>query len=258
MTRRRAVSDLGGDRVEGRRAVRELLTAGHRRVRTVWLAGEGAQELADLAELAAGRGVAVRRVGRDELADLARTEAPQGVVAHAEPIEPVRVDALLAAPAAFLVALDGVTDPQNLGAVLRTAEATGATGVVLPRHRAVRVTPAVTKAAAGAIEYLPLATVAGIPTAITQAARAEVWTVGLDAEGDVTIDDVAVADRPLMVVVGAEGPGLSRLARERCDVLARIPMRGRLPSLNVAAATAIACATIARLRRTTLDASSPE
>jgi 23S rRNA (guanosine2251-2'-O)-methyltransferase len=258
VTRRRAASDLGGDRVEGRRAVRELLAAGRRRVRTVWLAGDGARELAELAELAASRGAAVREVGRDELAGLARTEAPQGVIAHAEPIEPARFDALLAAPSAFLVGIDGVTDPQNLGAILRTAETTGATGVALPRHRAARITPAVTKAAAGAIEYLPVAAVAGIPAAITQAARAEVWTVGLDADGDVTIDDLAIADRSLMVVVGAEGPGLSRLARERCDVLARIPMHGHVPSLNVAAATAIACATIARLRRTNLDASSPE
>ncbi len=120
--------------------------------------------------------------------------------------------------------------------------------MVLPRHRAARVTPAVTKAAAGAIEYLPVASVAGIPAAIAQAARADVWTVGLDAGGDVTIEDLPVADRSLMVVLGAEGPGLSRLTRERCDVLARIPMRGHVASLNVAAAAAIACATIARLR----------
>jgi 23S rRNA (guanosine2251-2'-O)-methyltransferase len=257
VTRRRDASDLGGDRVEGRRAVRELLTAG-RRVHTIWLAADRGQELDDLAELAAARGAEVRRVGREELAALSRTEAPQGVIAHAAPIEPARFDALLAAPSAFLVGIDGVTDPQNLGAILRTAETTGATGVVLPRHRAARITPAVTKASAGAIEYLPVATVAGIPAAITQAARADVWTVGLDADGDVTIEELAVADRPLMVVVGAEGPGLSRLTRERCDVLARIPMHGRVASLNVAAATAIACATIARLRSTTLDTSSPE
>jgi 23S rRNA (guanosine2251-2'-O)-methyltransferase len=90
--------------------------------------------------------------------------------------------------------------------------------------------------------------VAGIPAAIAQAARAHVWTVGLDAGGDVNIDDLPVADSPLMVVLGAEGSGLSRLARERCDVIARIPMRGHVASLNVAAAAAIACATITRLR----------
>ena len=257
MTRKGARPDLGGDRVEGRRAVRELLTAGRRRVRTVWLA-DGADELAELGALAAARGAKVHHVGRDDLAGLARTEAPQGVVAHADPVEPARFDALLDDPGSFLVALDGVTDPQNIGAVFRAAETTGATGVVLPRHRAARITPAATKAAAGAIEYLPVATVAGMPAALTQAARAEVWTVGLDAGGDVEIDDLAVADRPLMVVLGAEGTGLSRLTRERCDVLARIPMHGRVASLNVAAAAAIACATIARLRRSSLGSSSPE
>jgi 23S rRNA (guanosine2251-2'-O)-methyltransferase len=254
VTPRRAASDLGGDRVEGRRAVTELLTAGRRRVHTVWLAPGRSDDLTAVAELAKDRGTAVRHVTRDELADLARTESPQGVVAHADPVEPARYDALLATPSAFLVGIDGVTDPQNLGAILRTAEVTGATGVVLPRHRAARITPAVTKAAAGAIEYLPIATVSGIPAAAVQAARADVWTVGLDADGDVAIDELAVADRSLMLVFGAEGRGLSRLTRERCDLVARIPMHGRVASLNVGAAAAIACATVARLRTGSLDA----
>jgi 23S rRNA (guanosine2251-2'-O)-methyltransferase len=252
VTARLAAPALGGERVEGRRAVTELLTAGRRRVRTVWVASERSDDLAELADTATRRGVPVRHVTRDELADLARTEVPQGVVADADPVEPAGVDALLAAPSAFLVALDGVTDPQNLGAVLRAAETAGATGIVLPRHRAARITPAVTKAAAGAIEYLPIATVAGIPAAIIQAGRADVWSVGLEADGDVTIDDLRVADRPLMLVLGAEGRGLSRLARERCDVIARIPMHGHLASLNVGAAAAIACAVVARLRTATL------
>jgi 23S rRNA (guanosine2251-2'-O)-methyltransferase len=243
---------VGGERVEGRRAVTELLTAGRRRVRTVWVAPGRSADLAELADDATRRGVPVRHVTRDELDELSTTEAPQGVVADADPIEPVAVDALLAAPDAFLVALDGVTDPQNLGAVVRTAEAAGATGIVLPRHRAARIAPAVTKAAAGAIEYLPIATAAGIPAVIIQAGRADVWTIGLDADGDVNVDELAVADRPLMLVFGAEGRGLSRLARERCDVLARIPMRGHVASLNVGAAAAIACATVARLRTASL------
>jgi 23S rRNA (guanosine2251-2'-O)-methyltransferase len=243
---------VGGERVEGRRAVTELLTAGRRRVRTVWVAPGRSADLAELADSAARRGVPVRHVTREELDELAATEVPQGVVADADPIEPVAVDALLAAPDAFLVALDGVTDPQNLGAVVRTAETAGATGIVVPRHRTARITPAVTKAAAGAIEYVPIATAAGIPAVIIQAGRSDVWTIGLDADGDVTIDELAVADRPLMLVFGAEGRGLSRLARERCDVIARIPMRGHVASLNVGAAAAIACATVARLRTTTL------
>src|SRR5262249_56039763 len=113
--------------------------------------------------------------------------APQGVVADADPIEPAAVDDLLAAPLAFLVALDGVTDPQNLGAVLRAAETAGATGIVLPRHRAAHITPAAAKAAAGAIEYLPITTVAAIPAVIIQAGRAHACTTGLDTHADVVL-----------------------------------------------------------------------
>ena len=252
MTPRLAASSLGGDRVEGRRAVAELLTAGRRRVRTVWVASERSDDLAEIADIATRRGIQVRELTREELDDLSATEVPQGVVADADPIEPTAVDDLLTAPSAFLVALDGVTDPQNLGAVLRAAETAGVTGIVLPRHRSAHITPAAAKAAAGAIEYLPIATVAGIPAVIIQAARADVWTIGLDAGGDVAIDDLTVADRPLMLVLGAEGRGLSRLARERCDVVASIPMHGHVASLNVGAAAAIACATVARLRTATL------
>ena len=252
MTPRLGASSLGGDRVEGRRAVAELLTAGRRRVRTVWVASERSDDLAEIADIATRRGIQVRELTREELDDLSATEVPQGVVADADPIEPTAVDDLLTAPSAFLVALDGVTDPQNLGAVLRAAETAGVTGIVLPRHRSAHITPAAAKAAAGAIEYLPIATVAGIPAVIIQAARADVWTIGLDADGDVAIDDLTVADRPLMLVLGAEGRGLSRLARERCDVVASVPMHGHVASLNVGAAAAIACATVARLRTATL------
>jgi 23S rRNA (guanosine2251-2'-O)-methyltransferase len=239
-----------GQQVEGRRAVRELLVARRRRVRDIWMSvGTGPADILDeIAELAGAAGVSVRRVDPDQLARKARTEAPQGVVAHAAPLVTVGLDDVLAAPDAFAVALDGVTDPQNLGAVLRSAEVLGASAAVLPRHRAVGITPAVTKAAAGAIEHLPIAFVSGIPSALEQARRAQVWTVGLDADGDQTVFDITVADQPLVLVLGAEGRGLSRLTRTRCDVVASIPMQGRVGSLNVSAAAAVACAAIARAR----------
>jgi len=239
-----------GQQVEGRRAVRELLVAGNRRVHDVWLSSDAdrAPILDEIADLADSAGARVRRVPGVQVDQKARTEAPQGVVAFAAPLATVELDALLAAPDAFLVALDGVTDPQNLGAVLRAAEAIGASGAVLPRHRAVGITPAVTKAAAGAIEHLPLAFVSGIPNALEQVQRAGVWSVGLDAGGTTSIFDVAVADQPIVLVLGAEGRGLSRLTRARCDVVASIPMRGRVESLNVSAAAAIACAAIAHAR----------
>jgi 23S rRNA (guanosine2251-2'-O)-methyltransferase len=243
-------ADLGGDRVPGRRAVRELLVAGKRRVKTVWIAsGRDASPLLDeIDALAEAAGVPVRRVDAERVRTEARTESPQGVVALAAPVPPASLEHLRAATDAFLVVLDGVTDPRNLGAVLRTAETAGATGAIVPRHRAALLTPAAVKAAAGAVEHLPIALVAGVPAALEQVGRVGVWSVGLDADGDASVYDLTVADAPIAVVLGAEGHGLSRLTRERCDVLARIPMSGRLASLNVSAAAAVVCFEVARRR----------
>jgi 23S rRNA (guanosine2251-2'-O)-methyltransferase len=239
-----------GQQVEGRRAVRELLVAGRRRVHDLWLAADADDSplVAEIATLAEAAGVRIRRVPADQIERRARTGAPQGVVAFAAPVPAADLDVLLAEPQAFLVALDGVTDPQNLGAVMRSAETAGATGVVLPTHRAVGLTPAVAKAAAGALEYLPVAFVSGIPGALDRARRAGVWCVGLDADGDQSLHDLTVADAPLALVLGAEGRGLSRLARARCDVIASIPMHGQIASLNVSAAAAVACTEVARRR----------
>jgi 23S rRNA (guanosine2251-2'-O)-methyltransferase len=245
----RAPRDLA-QQVEGRRAVRELLAARARRVHDLWLATDVAPSpvIGEILELADAQHVRVRRVPSDQVDRKARTDAPQGVVAFAAPLAAVDYETLLNDARAFLVALDGVTDPQNLGAVLRTADVTGATGAVLPTHRAVGLTPSVTKAAAGAVEHLPIAFVSGVPSALERAKRAGVWSVGLDARGQTSVYDVAVADQPLVLVLGAEGRGLSRLTRTRCDVLASIPMHGHLDSLNVSAAAAIACSEIARRR----------
>ena len=150
----------------------------------------------------------------------------------------------------LLLVVDGVTDPGNLGAILRTAECAGVTGVVLPRHRAARITATVAKRAAGAIEHLRFAPVSGIPTALATLAELGVWSVGLDVTADQTIWDLPIADAPLALVLGAEGRGLSRLVRQRCDVTTRIPVSGRLDALNVSAATAVALFEVLR-RRTT-------
>ena len=146
------------------------------------------------------------------------------------------------------MAVDGVTDPGNLGALYRSAECAGATGMILPRHRAVHVTPTVTKAAAGAVEHLATGIVGGLPTALTELRRAGVWTVGLDGDGALDLWQMPAADGPICLVLGAEGAGLSRLVRERCDGIVRIPLGGALSSLNVASAGAIACFEVARVR----------
>jgi 23S rRNA (guanosine2251-2'-O)-methyltransferase len=242
--------DDRGQQVEGRRAVRELLVARKRTVHELLLSGapDAGPELDELEALAREAGGRVRRVPADQIERRARTGAPQGVIAFAAPVREADLEALFGDPHAFLVALDGVTDPQNLGAVMRTAETAGATGMVLATHRAVGLTPAVAKAAAGALEHLPVAFVSGIPGALDRATRAGVWCVGLDAGGDQSLFDLSVADAPLVLVLGAEGRGLSRLARARCDVIASIPMHGRIESLNVSAAAAVACTEVARRR----------
>jgi len=251
MPGRGGAAALGGEQVEGRRAVLELLRADRRPVRTVWVSRSARDDPA-LDEIRALAGDALRVVGPERIDAIARSDAPQGVVATAAPLVPADLDEMLARRDAFLVALDGVSDPRNLGAVARVAETAGATGLVLPRHRSAHVTPVVTKAAAGAIEHLPVALVAGIPNALERARRAGVWTIGLDADADRSLFDLELADQPLVLVLGSEGRGLARLTSARCEVLVSIPMRGAIASLNVAAAAALACHEIARRRATTI------
>lgn len=245
---------LGGDQVEGRHAVRELLLAGTRRTREVVLAGDldPAPILEEIIDLADEAKVPIQEMSRARFESMARTEASQGVLALAQPLRPTSIETLMApdvdGTAPFLLLLDSITDPGNLGAILRTAECAGVTGVVLPRHRAAHITPTVAKAAAGAIEHLRMALVPGLPTVMSTFAGAGIWTVGLDAGGDRSIHDLPVASEPIALVLGAEGPGLSRLVRERCDAVASIPLLGVLDSLNVSAAAAVACFEVARRR----------
>jgi 23S rRNA (guanosine2251-2'-O)-methyltransferase len=246
---------LGGEQVEGRQAVRELLLAGRRKVRELWVATdlEDAGVIADIVDLAADQRVPVVEVSRRKLDAQARSEAPQGVLAKANPLPEAELDDLArttkGGPAPFLVAVDGVTDPGNLGALLRSAEGAGVSGVILPKHRAVHVTPTVAKAAAGAIEHLSMAVVPVLPAALSRAKQLGCWIVGLDDAADRSLFELDELGRePVVLVLGAEGAGLSRLVRSRCDLVVSIPMRGHLSSLNVAAAAALACYEVARQR----------
>lgn len=178
----------------------------------------------------------------------AREDASLVTAAAVEKALASATSAATAGDQAFVVVLEGVTDPQNLGAILRSAECAGVTGVALPRHRSVHVTPAVTKAAAGAVEHLPMALVPGVPSALQDLDRLGVLTVGLDERGSTSIYDLDVGDRPVALVLGSESTGLSSLARRRCEVLCRIPVSGGIPSLNVSAAAAVACFEVSRQR----------
>ncbi len=248
-----APTDLGGEQVEGHHAVHELLATGRRAVRGLWVApGQaGHGPLDGIVELARRQQVPVQLKSPEALAGVARTSAPQGVVACAQPVDAVPLADLLptgTGPPPFLVVLDGVTDPGNFGSLLRTAACAGATGVVIARHRSAPLTPAALKSAAGAVEKVPIAVAAGIPAALQLLAQARVWTVGLDPAGPADLWKTTVLDEPVALVLGSEGAGLSRLVRQRCDVLARIPQSGAVASLNVAAAGAVACFEVARRR----------
>ena len=249
---------LGGEQIEGRQAVRELLLAGKRRVHEVWVSveldAEGNQNevIGDIVDIATTMRVTVTKVARKRLDDQARSEAPQGVLAFAAPLQETELATLLVRKGTkqpFLVAVDGVTDPGNLGALLRCCDGAGVQGVVLPRHRAVHVTPTVAKAAAGAVEHVPMAVVGGLPAALARIKEAGIWVVGLDDAADRTLFEIGdLAVEGICLVLGAEGAGLSRLVRERCDMIVSIPMLGRLSSLNVSAAAALATFEVARHR----------
>jgi 23S rRNA (guanosine2251-2'-O)-methyltransferase len=246
---------LGGTQVEGRQAVRELLLAGKRKVNEIWISSElqGDDGVEDIVGLAQAARVPVQYVARKRLDTAARSEAPQGVLARAAELQDVDFAALLRrrkGVAPFYVAIDGVTDPGNLGAIVRSCDGAGVDAVIVPRHRAVHVTPTVAKASAGAVEHVPISIVGGLPTALARLRDAGVWVVGLDDAADRDLFDIGdLAVEGICIVLGAEGAGLSRLVRERCDMVVAIPMRGRLSSLNVSAAAALATYEVARHRR---------
>jgi len=222
--------------------------------------------LDEIERLAARRRARLRVVPRRRLEAEARTDAPQGVLARAAALAETDLDDLCRSdggPAPFLVVFDGVTDPHNLGSMLRSAECAGVTGVIVPRHRAAHVTPTVTKVAAGAVEHLAMAVVPGVPSALQRMTQAGVTTVGLDAAADSSLfalaDDVRVNGGggvdlagPVALVIGAEGKGLASLTRRRCAVVVSIPQQGTIESLNVAAAGAVAFFEVARTRRAAL------
>jgi 23S rRNA (guanosine2251-2'-O)-methyltransferase len=237
---------VGGAQVEGRRAVLELLRARRREVSEVWCLRNAPDE--EIVEVAMTVGAKVLKVSESAFRERSSSFQPQGVLAIAEPLRSRPLEDLLE-PEVVLLVLDRVQDPQNLGAILRSAAAAGVGGVILPERRGALVTPAVTKVASGAVEYLDFAVVAGIPAALAALQKQSVWTVGLAAEAEATLADCNLLTESIALVVGAEGDGLSRLARQRCDLLAKIPMAPSVASLNVSAATAVALFTIAGARR---------
>lgn len=239
--------------VYGKNPVLEALRAG-REVKRLVVLGSARDEvrLSEILTVARERAIEVEEVDRQRLDDIAHSDSHQGVVAYVGRRRYWELTELLselqpqAAP--VLLALDGIQDPQNLGSICRSAEAAGVGGVLIPRHRSTEVTAAVAKASAGAVEHLRLGMVSSLAQVLERLKREGYWTVGLTGEAELDYDR-ARYDGKLVLVVGSEGEGLHRLVRQRCDQLVRLPMLGRVSSLNAAVAASIVLYEAMRQRR---------
>jgi 23S rRNA (guanosine2251-2'-O)-methyltransferase len=239
-----AVAESRRHLVYGLHAVGAVIERSPERLLELWMAEPRRDARAtSLRERAEAAGIRVQTVSGDSLAKLAGEVAHQGAVAAVRPLkawdEHDLVGAISGLDDALLLILDGVTDPHNLGACLRSADAAGAHAVVIPKDRAATVDGVVRKVAAGAAEFVPVATVTNLARVLDLLKERGIWVVGTDGEAPQTLYE-ADLNRPLALVLGAEGDGMRRLTRERCDFLVRIPMAGQVESLNVSVAAGIA------------------
>jgi len=234
--------------IYGINPVIEALRAG--RVKEIRVGGRGGGRVPEVLALAREHGVHVRRVPEEALERDSRRGVHQGVVADLDGAQRWSIDELVrrAAGPPLLIVLDGVEDPQNLGAILRTADAAGVDGLVRQTRRSAALGGAAAKASAGAVAHVRIAEVVNIARALEELKDAGVWTVGLVAEADTPYDAIDFTG-PTAIVLGGEGAGMRRLVRERCDFLAAIPMRGHVNSLNVSVAGGVALFEAARQRR---------
>lgn len=230
------------ERVYGRHVVAALLRGGRKVHRLFLSRGLDPSAYRELSALAVAEGVPVETVARQWLDQAAHGVVHQGVMAEVEPITYFELDDLLArvhgGQPPLLVALDQVQDPHNLGAVIRTAAAAGAHGVIIPERRSASLGPGVLRASAGVAEWFPVARVVNLARSLDALKARGLWAVGAEGSADQTHWEVDLV-RPLVLVVGGEDRGLSRLVREKCDMLARLPMHGGVPSLNASVAAAI-------------------
>jgi 23S rRNA (guanosine2251-2'-O)-methyltransferase len=239
-------------KIFGRQPVHEALLT-KLPVQKIFLAqGAKGAAFAEIIHLAEERRTPMQSVNRDELDRMVGTDKHQGIVAQLPALQFVEWEKMLARAAeqnekAALVLLDGVEDPRNLGAILRVAEGAGMHGVILTKRRSAEITPAAIKTSAGAAFHMPIGQVNNLAISMEEMKRAGLWLVGCDASGDKNFDELD-ASLPLGIVLGGEGKGLHRLVREKCDFLVRIPMRGRVSSLNVATAAAVIFYEVARQR----------
>lgn len=234
---------IAEDRIEGRNAVMEALRSG-RAIDKIYIAkGEVDQTLGHIAAKARGQGVVVVETDRRKLDQMSQTRAHQGVIAVCAMKEYCTVRDILNIAAErgetpFVIVCDEISDPHNLGAIIRTAECAGAHGVVIPKRRSAGLTAVVGKAAAGAVEHMAIARVPNLSAALEELKKAGLWVYGAAAEGDNPLWKTDLTG-PIALVIGSEGDGMSRLVREHCDFMLSIPLQGQISSLNASAAAAV-------------------
>ena len=239
--------------IEGRNAVIEALRAGASIDKIFIQKGETDKTLGHIASTARAAGVVVVDADKRKLDFMSRTHAHQGVIALASVREYVSVEDILniareKGENPLIVVCDEISDPHNLGAIIRTAECAGAHGVVIPKRRSAGLTSIVGKTSAGAVSYVPVARVPNIPALLEQLQKEGVWVFGTAAEGTTTLYSADLKG-PAAIVIGSEGEGMTRLVREKCDFLVSIPMKGKISSLNASAAAAILLYEAVRQRR---------
>lgn len=230
------------DYIVGRNAVREALRSG-RTIQRLFITNDKVQgSLQEIIGLAKDKGIELRRVDDKQLSKYADGVVHQGVVALAAPVKFADLGEVLqnwsSVKAPLLILLDGIEDPHNMGAIIRTAECCGATAVLIPKRHTAPINATVAKTSAGALESIPLVQVGNVAQTIEELKKQGFWVLGAHMEGQQTLYQADLTS-PLVLVIGNEGKGLSRLTKERCDFLVTIPMYGRINSLNASVAAAI-------------------
>ena len=241
--RREEPRELPDDVLVGRNAVTEALKSG-RGINKLWIAsGDREGSVSEIAALAKERGIVVQYVERAKIESLAGGHRHQGVLAYVAPVPYAELDDILKAAEAkgeapFLVLLDELEDPHNLGALLRTADATGVHGILIPKRRSVSLNATVAKTSAGAVEYVPVARIGNIAQTLKKLKEKGFWVAGADMDGEKAYYEADLTG-PLVLVVGSEGRGMSRLTKDACDFIVSMPMVGRINSLNASVAGSI-------------------
>lgn len=245
-------SNLSTDIIEGRNPISEALKSGREIDKILVAKGDRNGSIIKIISEAKKRGIVVQEVERAKLDSLSHTKNHQGVVAYTAAAEYVSVEDILNSARAkgenpFIIIADEITDPHNLGSLLRTANAAGAHGIIIPKRRSVGLNSVVAKTSAGAVEFTPVAKVSNIAQTIDRLKKENVWVIGADMDGENTIYTQDFTGS-VAIVVGSEGEGISKIVKDKCDFLVQIPMRGEITSLNASVAGALMIYEVVRAR----------